>query len=180
LSKVAAACVAAWLCLFVAPSDAAELKPWSEPAPPFVWPAANGSEFKLEGHRNPVMLVHFFATWCEPCREELPALNRLADRGDPKIVVVAVAVAEGDLRVRRFLQTMPLNFRVLLDRDRAVAKAWSISTLPSTVILDADLVPRLAVETDFAWDRIDPEGLTEILEKLRAKQAIKPIRENPS
>ncbi len=98
-----------------------------------------------------------------PGREELPALNRLAARGKGSVKVLAISVAEVDPRVRRFLDTMPLDFPVLMDRDRAVAKAWNVSTLPTTFVLDGDLHPRLVVETDFAWDSVDPAKLADRL-----------------
>jgi thiol-disulfide isomerase/thioredoxin len=117
------------------------------------------------------VLVHFFATWCEPCREELAALRRLAARAEPNsMAVLAISVAEIDLRVRRFLETIPVTFPVLLDRDRAIAKAWKISTLPSTVILDSNLKPRLVVETDFAWDQIEPGALIGRINSARTSQ----------
>ena len=56
--------------------------------------------------------------------------------------------------------TTPVDFPVLLDRDRAVAKAWSVATLPTTFVLDASLQPKFVVETEFAWDTIDPGKLT--------------------
>lgn len=141
------------------------LERWHGEAPPgFVLPAADGRDVALETGRGRVVLVHFFATWCEPCQDELPALRRFVERAaDDPIAVMAISVAEVDLRVRRFLETMPVNFPVLLDRDRAVAKAWNISTLPSTVILDRTLTPRLVAQTDIAWDRIDPRALVDTL-----------------
>ena len=112
-----------------------------------------------------IVIVHFFATWCEPCREELPALQRLAARLNPQSVeIVAISVAEVELRVRRFLEAMPVSFPVLLDQDRAVAKAWNISTLPSTIIIDSDLRPRLMVEHDIYWDRLDPKQIVEMID----------------
>ena len=106
------------------------------------------------------MLVHFFATWCEPCREELPALNRLAARAGGDVTVLAIAVADADRSVQRFFATAPVDFPILLDRDRAVAKAWNVATLPTTFVLDAGLRPRFVVETDYAWDSLDPKELT--------------------
>lgn len=144
-------------------------------AQPFTLPSAGGPSFSLGALRGRIVLVHFFATWCEPCREELPALRRLVARADPdSLMVVAISVAEVELRVRRFLETTPVNFPVLLDQDRAVAKAWNISALPSTVVLDADLKPRLATEADFAWDSIDPGALVEMLKRGTMFQ-LKPI-----
>lgn len=127
--------------------------------PGFALRDSTGSEIALAAAPGQIVLVHFFATWCEPCREELPALSRLAARGKGTVRVLAISVDEPDLRVRRFLDTMPLAFPVLLDRDRAVAKGWNVATLPTTFVLDANLHPRLQVETDFAWDDIDPATL---------------------
>ena len=95
------------------------------------------------------MLVHFFATWCEPCREELPALVAWPRAPASTVTVLAIAVADVDPRVQRFFATMPVDFPVLLDRDRAVAKAWNVTTLPTTFVLDAELQPKLVVECRF-------------------------------
>lgn len=119
----------------------------------------------LQSLHGQIVIVHFFATWCEPCREELPALQRLAARLDPRSVkIIAISVAEVGLRVQRFLEATPVSFPVLLDQDRAVAKAWNISTLPSTVIIDSGLRPRLMVEHDIFWDRLDPRQIVEMID----------------
>jgi len=142
-------------------AEAAELQRWSAGAQPvFSLPNTTGGNVALDAARGHVVLVHFFATWCEPCREELPALNRLAMRAGDTVKVLAIAVADADQRVQRFFATTPVDFPVLLDRDRAVAKAWTVTTLPTTFVLDASLQPRLVVESDFAWDTIDPGELT--------------------
>jgi peroxiredoxin len=142
-------------------ADAAELQRWSAGAQPiFSLPNTAGADVALEAARGHVVLVHFFATWCESCREELPALNRLAARASGDVKVLAIAVADADQRVQRFFETTPVDFPVLLDRDRAVAKAWQVTTLPTTFVLDAGLRPRFVVETDYAWDSLDPKELT--------------------
>jgi thiol-disulfide isomerase/thioredoxin len=139
---------------------AAELQRWSGGGQPaFSLPTIGGAAAALEAARGHVVLVHFFATWCEPCREELPALNRLAARGGGNVTVLAIAVADADPSVQRFFATTPVDFPILLDRDRAVAKTWNVATLPTTFVLDASLRPRLVVESDFAWDTIDPGKL---------------------
>jgi thiol-disulfide isomerase/thioredoxin len=145
----------------IAPTaSASTLSAWTEgPQPNFSLPALDGAEIALDTQRANVVLVHFFATWCAPCREELPALMRLAQRGGASVKVLAISVAEVDLRVQRFLAPLPVNFPVLLDRDRAVAKAWKVSALPTTFVLDGQLRPRLVVEADYAWDTIDPKQL---------------------
>jgi peroxiredoxin len=143
-------------------SPATELQRWQGASPSsFTLPDSAGGDINLAQARGQTVLVHFFATWCEPCRDELPALNRLAARDKGTVKILAISVAEVDPRVRRFLETMPLDFPVLLDRDRAVAKGWNVSTLPSTFVLDANLRPRFVVESDFAWDGIEPSSLSD-------------------
>jgi thiol-disulfide isomerase/thioredoxin len=147
---------------FALPVQAADTKllPWSGALPSaFVLQDSHGAEQTLASRRGTVTLVHFFATWCEPCREELPALRRLSERAGSSLNIVAISVAEVDPRVKRFLETVPLNFPVLMDRDRAVARNWNVTTLPTTVVLDRNLQPRLVVETDFAWDMLEPAQL---------------------
>jgi thiol-disulfide isomerase/thioredoxin len=142
-------------------ATAAELQRWNGGGQPaFSLPTIGGAAAALEAARGHVVLVHFFATWCESCREELPALNRLAARAGGNVTVLAVAVADADRSVQRFFATTPVDFQILLDRDRAVAKAWNVATLPTTFVLDASLQPRLVVESDFAWDAIDSGKLT--------------------
>jgi hypothetical protein len=79
------------------------------------------------------------------------------------VKVLAISVAEVDLSVRRFIEGTPVDYPVLLDRDSVVARAWKVATLPTTFVLDADLQPRLVVEAEFAWDRIDPGKLPDML-----------------
>lgn len=136
-------------------AGAAELSAWTGgPRPEFTLPALNGAAVTLGAQHGDAVLVHFFATWCEPCREELPALARLAQRS--RIVVVPIATDESDVRVRRFVEATAVKMPVLLDRDRAVAKAWKVSILPTTFVLNSKLEPKLVVESDYAWDRVDP------------------------
>lgn len=122
----------------------------------FSLPGLDGTVHELARHRGRVVLVHFFATWCEPCRAEMASLRQLQSRleGEP-FAIVPISVAEADGSVRRFFAGDSLPFAVLLDRDRAVARAWNIHTLPSTVVLDRDLTPRLVAEGDVDWARPD-------------------------
>jgi peroxiredoxin len=150
----------------VVPLRANELAPWTGPThstpPLFKLTTANGVDVALDSARGQIVLVHFFATWCEHCITELPALNRLVTRSNGSVKVLAISVAEADLRVRRFFEKMPVNFQVLLDRDRATAKAWGVSTLPTTIVLNANLQPKLVAESEFAWDNIDPDRINDM------------------
>jgi peroxiredoxin len=150
-----------------------ELQAWTGgDRPAFVLPDLNGVDIALRSQHSPVVLVHFFATWCEPCREELPALRRLVARSvDVGVTVLAVSVGEVDERVRRFFETLPVNFPVLLDRDRAIARAWQVNTLPTTFVLDGTHEPRLVVEGEFSWDSITAEVMMRALPRTRSDAA---------
>ena len=134
-----------------------------ESRPLFALPDLSGAPVDLLRQRGRVLVLHFFATWCEPCREELPALRRLAERAAPDVGVLAVSVGEPDLRVRRFAETVTLNFPILLDRDSAVARSWQIVSLPTTYVLDRDLRPSHLAESSYPWDALD---LRKLLEQL--------------
>lgn len=147
------------------PVPAAELEPrGGTAAPALVLDALDGPRTDLAGFRGQVVLVHFFATWCEPCIEETAALNRLVDRmaGRP-LSVLAVDVGEIDARVRTFLRENPAKFTVLMDRDRAAMKAWGVEGLPTTFLLDRNLAVRLAARGDVDWDRPDVNAALEDL-----------------
>ena len=140
----------------------ATLKVWSGPQKtPFSLDDLHGHRRELQAFTGKIVLVHFFATWCEPCVREIGSLQRLAiaTRGKP-IAIVAVDVAEVDLRVRAFFEKLPVDFTVLLDRDRAVSKSWDVSALPTTFVLDANLTPKLFIEGDLDWSQ--PDVLTAI------------------
>lgn len=151
-------------------SDAGELKIWPDgPKPSFALSDLTGATRDLQEFKGAVVLVHFFATWCAPCVEEMTSLQKLTalTRGKP-LKVVAVNVAEVELRVRAFFEKLPVDFPVLLDRDRAVTKAWEVYGLPSTFVLDADLVPRLFVEGDLDWPRPEIRQQLEALYPAKA------------
>ncbi len=140
-----------------AEADSRQLRPWIGPAPDFALADAQGVQFSLAPAVASTTIVHFFATWCEPCREELPALTRLALRA-PGVRVIAISVAEPEMRLRRFLSANQTGFPVLLDSDRAVARAWGVATLPTSFVLDASLKPQFISEESVRWDEFEPQA----------------------
>lgn len=133
------------------------LKTWSGPEKhPFFLDDLNGNRRDLQTFTGKVVLVHFFATWCEPCVNEMASLQRLASAtGGKPLAILAIDVAEVDLRVRAFFAKHPVDFPILLDRDRAVSKSWDVTALPTTFVLDANLAPKLFIEGDLDWSRRD-------------------------
>ena len=125
---------------FAAAAGAAELKPWTGGAtPPLVLQDLHGRTHRLADYRGKVVLVNFWATWCEPCRDEMPSIERLRQSlaGKP-FEVLAVNIGEPLGRIERFLEKMPLGFPMLLDRDTGAAKAWKARVVPATFLVGSD------------------------------------------
>jgi len=130
------------------------MKPWTGGAPP---PLAlrdlNGKEHRLADYRGRVVVLNFWATWCEPCLREMPSMQRLQDKlGGKRFAVLAVDFGEGAPRVKGFLKDLPVRFTVLLDRDISVASAWKVKVLPTTLVVDAEQRIRYSVIGDLEWD----------------------------
>ena len=141
----------------VAATGAQELKPWTGGAtPPLALQDLEGRQHRIEEYRGKVVLINFWATWCEPCRAEMPAMNELrASLAGRPFAVLAVNLAEPESRVRRFMEQMPLDFPVLLDRDTATAKAWRARVLPANFLIGPDGRIRYSAVGEIDWARDD-------------------------
>lgn len=129
-----------------------ELQPWSDEAiPPLVLDRLDGDRIALTELSGRPLIVHFFATWCAPCIEEMASLNALAALSQVDIGILAVDVGEVDARVRTFFRERPVTFPVLLDRDRAAMKRWRVQGLPTSFVLDRNLRPALKTEEPLDW-----------------------------
>ena len=146
-------------------AGAQELRPWSGgAAPPLLLQDLDGRKHRLEDYRGKVVLINFWATWCEPCRDEMPSMNKLrAALGGMPFAVLAVNLAEPESRIKRFLEQVPLDFPVLLDRDTATAKAWKARILPASFLVGPDGRIRYSVLGEFDWTQ---ERVREAIVKL--------------
>lgn len=130
-----AACVVLFAASAVQGAGFSELTPVApSPAPPLAErPAGPNLLATLQG--KPVV-VNFWATWCEPCRDEMPALDRLRGRR-PDVVVLTVAMNDSRPQVARFVEDYLLDLPVFQDPEGLQGRAWGVRMLPTTVVLDA-------------------------------------------
>ena len=114
------------------------LRPWTGGAtPPLALRDLSGADVDLRKLEGRVVVVNFWATWCEPCIAEMPSLQRLRERlrGKP-LEVLAVNYAESPEKVKAFLRKSRIDLSVLLDPSREAADAWSAKGLPMTFVVD--------------------------------------------
>jgi peroxiredoxin len=122
------------------PASAQLLKAWKGGATPALeLEDVDGKLHRLSDYRGKVVLLNFWATWCGPCREEMPSMEalRASLQGRP-FVVLAVNVGEGARVARGFGDKMSLQFPLLLDRDTKTSKAWGARILPASFVLGPD------------------------------------------
>lgn len=118
-------------------------------APGFELTALDGDTVALEDYRGKAVLLNFWATWCAPCREEMPALQRLQQRLGPEgleVVGINVDAAPGEMDalarwggdVQAFVREHGLSFDVLLDPEGGVMRRYGVTGLPTTILLDRE------------------------------------------
>jgi thiol-disulfide isomerase/thioredoxin len=140
--------------VLAAPAAAKELAPASGSAPALKLADLEGRRHDLAAYRGKVVLVNFWATWCEPCREEMPSIERLrASLEGRPFAVLAVNLAEPEARIRKFLDSVPLRFAVLLDRDGQATRAWQAKLLPATYIVGPDGALRYRHIGELDWSK---------------------------
>ena len=123
------------------------------PAPDFALPDMDGRIHRLSDYRGRVVIVNFWATWCPPCREEMPSLQRAREalRADG-VEVLAVDVGEDEDTVFTFTADYPVEFPLLLDGDGAVIGEWPVKGLPTTFVVDANGRIAYRAVGGRAWD----------------------------
>lgn len=109
----------------------------------FSLPAIGGENVALQSLRGKVVLLNFWATWCGPCRQELPELARLQEKfRQHGLTVVAITVDNEAENVRAFLKKYALKLQALWDKKKKVAEAYAVEKMPSSYIIDRGGVVR--------------------------------------
>ncbi|MDP2324650.1 MAG: TlpA disulfide reductase family protein [Gammaproteobacteria bacterium] len=120
--------------LSIAPALAGEA---TGPAAEFTLPSRTGELVSLSGLRGQVVLINFWATWCGPCRREMPLLEQIQKKYTPLgFTMLGVNVEEDTTMMSAFLKDVPVSFPILLDPANGVSKLYNVSAMPSTVIVD--------------------------------------------
>lgn len=121
----------------------------------------NGKIIEKNNYKGQVTIINFWATWCPPCVQEIPSLNRLKKKmqGLP-FELISINYAEEKKTILEFMKKVNVEFPVLLDKDGGFAKKWNVITYPSTFIIDKEGKIKYGVNAAIEWD--DPEFIKRI------------------
>jgi peroxiredoxin len=109
-----------------------------QPAPGFTLATLDGGRASLAEHRDKLVILNFWATWCQPCTLEMPSLEALWSRyRDRGLVVLAVSVDRGAPRalLEPYVRNLKLTFPILLDPDSKTSERWRVTAIPATFIV---------------------------------------------
>jgi len=149
-----------WLATLAAASDAVHVAPPKgiitlppRAAPVLKLADMDGKPFDLAEHKGQWVFVHFWASWCGPCKREMPAIQRMAEQmKDTPLVLAIINTAEDEDTVFNFLGIHAPDLAPLMDRDGLATEAWQPRGLPSTYLVDPEGVIRYQALGGRPWD----------------------------
>ncbi|MFO1220912.1 MAG: TlpA disulfide reductase family protein [Burkholderiaceae bacterium] len=148
------ALLAAMLLAPLAARSGYQVREWPprQATPAFALDDLDRRSWRVADLRGRPVLLNFWATWCEPCRAEMPSLELLAERHRADgLLVLAVNFRESELTVRRFLEKFPISLPIVLDPQGATTKAWTPGVFPNTVLIDRQGRPRRTIVGEVDW-----------------------------
>lgn len=108
-------------------------------APDFVLQDMEGNQHKLSDYKGQGVFLNFWGTWCEPCVEEMPAMDRQYKQFEEQgVQVLAVNIAQSDFEVQSFVDRFKLSFPVVIDKSKSVMTAYNIRPLPTTILVNPE------------------------------------------
>ena len=111
----------------------------SGPAPDFTLKSRGGENIKLSELRGQVVMINFWASWCGPCRQEMPLLEQIYQHYQPMgFTLLGINVEEDSAAADKVLKEIPVSFPVLYDNRNRVSESYQVRAMPSTILIDRD------------------------------------------
>jgi thiol-disulfide isomerase/thioredoxin len=150
-----------------APERITGLQVREQPPAAFELLDTRGVAHALDDYLGGVTLVNFWASWCPPCVEEIPSMNRLGARyAAEDFRIVSINFQESPQTIDAFMQRVDVHFPVLIDADGAVSRDWRVLAFPSSFILDRSGQVRYSVNSAIPWDE---PAVLELIDALVAE-----------
>ena len=107
------------------------------PAPSFTLTSSAGQDVSLAQYKGQVVMLNFWASWCGPCRQEMPLLESIYKKYNKMgFTLIGVNVEPNSQAANEWLKATPVSFPILYDKDSKVSKLYDVAGMPSTVIID--------------------------------------------
>lgn len=128
------------------------------PAPNFNLAGIDSDNIQLEDFEGQVVMLNFWATWCEPCRAEMPAMQRVYERyRDEGFVILAINFLETEGQVKRFLESVGATFPVAYDITGGVSDMYLVRGFPTSVFIDRDGIVHSHFSTELTEEAIEQQ-----------------------
>jgi thiol-disulfide isomerase/thioredoxin len=137
-----------------------EKTPWPQSSPKFQWSLKDTQSqvWSPESLRGKKVIVNFWATWCAPCKEELPTLQIFSDLQDPsQTVVITINVKEHPSRAIRFMQSQQMTLPVVPDPQGELAQKFGIKVFPTTLLIDKTGQIKWRIVGEVDWTSAEPQ-----------------------
>lgn len=135
------------------------------PVPAFLMKDLEDAGWNPGNLKDHVTIVNFWASWCAPCREEMPSLNRAWEKvKDDGVQMLAINIGDTDANLHRFLAEVPIDFTVLRATDPKELSNWGVRGLPTTLVVDANANIVMELVGPAEWD--EDELLQPVLDLL--------------
>jgi thiol-disulfide isomerase/thioredoxin len=138
-----------------------QVKPWpaAQAMPAVTLVDMVGKPVRLSDHKGKTVVLNFWATWCEPCRSEMPSLAQLQEVSGADVVVLAVNFKESVAKIEQLSKTSGIQINWLRDPEGQAAKAFDVRVFPSTLIIDKTGKPLRKIIGEVDWSGVQAERL---------------------
>lgn len=156
-------------CLLAAWPAAAQFQkmPWTGPQPVLDFQDLQGHVWNADSLRGKAVVLNFWATWCAPCKEEMPSLQTLHELGAGDPLILGLNVRETASHVGRYVRSSGLQLPVVLDPRGETAKRWGVTAYPTTILIGADGRVRWRVVGAVDWTGPEAAGWLQGLQAAR-------------
>ncbi len=146
-----------WACVLTFSAQGAEFRKLEPAVPPLLTATdLNGSKRKLTEYKGRVVLINFWASWCPPCRKEMPSIQRLMQKMSGKsFVILAVDAGESRDEAEPLLKELRPEFTILSDPESAVSMRWKVFAMPTSFLVDKQGRVRYVLPGATEWDEGD-------------------------
>ncbi|MEM7292124.1 MAG: TlpA disulfide reductase family protein [Pseudomonadota bacterium] len=127
------------ICVALLLVSTASAKEISGASPDFTLRSNDGTNLRLGEQRGQVVMINFWASWCGPCRQEMPLLDQMYQQFKPLgFTVLGVNVEENSSAAKNMLKSTPVSFPILFDDQNVVSQLYKVKAMPTTILVDRD------------------------------------------